>query len=247
MIRLSKEKGIRSEKLIEYFNRLIEADSLLDSEKSFTTRRFKIDINISQMKQERQFLIDELKGNANRKNTVIWIVSSILSIVLVAFGLVFRRSLVYEKRFETLVKENRGEIKNREALPNSSEEQKRFLDDHLRFELLQKLNSFEREQLYLKRNLTLSNLAKKLQTNSSYLSQLINKEKNQNFSQYVKGLRIDYAINRLKTDRKWRKYTVESIAIETGFKSSSSFYKAFKKKTGITPSYFIEKISERTL
>ena len=78
------------------------------------------------------------------------------------------------------------------------------------------------------------------------MSKIINYYKGENFSSYLNNLRIDYAINKLTTDKQYMKYTIQAIANETGFNSSESFSTAFYKKTGIKPSYFrknFEKVS----
>ncbi|WP_159025502.1 AraC family transcriptional regulator [Aquimarina sp. Aq78] len=43
----------------------------------------------------------------------------------------------------------------------------------------------------------------------------------------------------------YRKYTVQAIAQEIGFNNSEAFSKAFYKKTGIYPSYFIKKLEKQ--
>ena len=60
---------------------------------------------------------------------------------------------------------------------------------------------------------------------------------------YLKTLRINYAIERLKIDIVFRKYTIKAIATESGFKGAESFSKEFKKVSGMYPSYFIKKLN----
>lgn len=83
-------------------------------------------------------------------------------------------------------------------------------------------------------------MQKKLETNSTYLSKTINQYKNKNFSQYINDLRIEDTITRLREDKKFRNYSIKAIAEEVGFSNSESFSKAFFKKTGYQPSYFIK-------
>ncbi|NER15283.1 helix-turn-helix domain-containing protein [Leptobacterium flavescens] len=109
-------------------------------------------------------------------------------------------------------------------------------------ELLEKITIFEKENGYLDNHCTLNEVAKRLKTNTSYLSKFINNYKGVSFTKYLTELRIDYALNRLKNDKQFRKYTIKSIAQEVGFNSPEPFAKAFKKKTGIYPSYFIKKL-----
>ena len=79
---------------------------------------------------------------------------------------------------------------------------------------------------------------------SNYLSKIINAHKKMNFSSYLSNLRIDYCVEKLKTDNKFRKFTVHGIAFEIGFNNVESFSKAFHKKTKVYPSSFIKEIEE---
>ena len=94
-------------------------------------------------------------------------------------------------------------------------------------------------------NITLANLAIDFNTNSRYLSKIINVNKGKNFSTYISDLRIDYSIEKLKTNEKFRKLAIKGIAFEIGFNNTESFSKAFYRKTGIYPSYFIKEIEKQ--
>ncbi|HSG50851.1 MAG TPA: helix-turn-helix transcriptional regulator [Rheinheimera sp.] len=91
------------------------------------------------------------------------------------------------------------------------------------------------EQLFLNANLTLVQLAKKLGTNTSRLSQLFNDNLQTSFPTYLNTLRIAHAKALLCTDKK---LSTEHIADLCGFNSLSTFYSAFKKITGTTPAQF---------
>ncbi|RYF19687.1 MAG: AraC family transcriptional regulator [Flavobacteriales bacterium] len=72
------------------------------------------------------------------------------------------------------------------------------------------------------------------------LSSIINQYKNQNFNDYINGLRIDYIIDKLQNDHKYLNYKISYLAEECGFSSHSLFSSAFKKKLKMSPSSFIE-------
>ena len=108
--------------------------------------------------------------------------------------------------------------------------------------ILTALSKFEAKQGYLSTNCTLATTAKKLKTNTSYLSKVINSEYQKTFNTYITELRINYVVQRLKDDEVFRKYTILAIANEVGYKSKESFNKAFKASTGILPSYFIKQL-----
>ncbi len=119
------------------------------------------------------------------------------------------------------------------------------ISDEVQYHLLVKLQKFEESRGYLKSKLNTTDLAKSFVWNSSYLSIVVNTYKQKSFSQYINDLRIDYAVARLQTDTKFRKYTVKAIAQEIGFNTAEAFAKTFYKNTGIYPSYFIKQLESR--
>lgn len=95
----------------------------------------------------------------------------------------------------------------------------------------------KKEQLFLDSSLTIFSLAKEMNTNSKYLSFLINKSLQKNFVLFVNEYRVSLAKEML-LDPGNDKLTIEYIGSNSGFKSKSAFNAAFKKITGITPSIF---------
>lgn len=81
-------------------------------------------------------------------------------------------------------------------------------------------------------------VAEKVKTNKAYLSKVIHSEKQQKIIQYITNFRTDYVLEKLKEDKVFRSYDIESIATELGFKSSDSFSRVFKNKTGNYSSYY---------
>lgn len=89
------------------------------------------------------------------------------------------------------------------------------------------------EKLYLKEQVTLEEIAQKLQTSRTTLSNMINSEEKQNFYSWINCLRIEHAKTIIS---KSPDYTVAQIARLTGFTETSNFSRTFKKITGYTPS-----------
>lgn len=89
-------------------------------------------------------------------------------------------------------------------------------------------------KLFLDCNLSLEKVAKNLNLSNSYLSRMIKKELQTNFTEYLNNLRINEAISYL-SNSDFSNYSITSIGLEAGFNSKSSFYEVFKKKTGKTP------------
>ncbi len=113
-------------------------------------------------------------------------------------------------------------------------------------EILKKVEFWESQHGFLDNSVNLQSLAKKLNTNSTYLSKTINVYKRQNFASYLREIRITYAINDLKQKPEIlkTKSTIQ-IAEMYGFNSLSVFTKSFKSKTGITPGVFFKNLIER--
>ncbi len=80
-------------------------------------------------------------------------------------------------------------------------------------------------------------LAKKLGISSGYLSQQINSAAGMNFSDYINTFRVE-DVKEMLLDPEFDQYSLLSIGYEAGFNSKSTFYSAFKKSTGLTPSSF---------
>ena len=102
--------------------------------------------------------------------------------------------------------------------------------------------AMEKEKLYLDPTLTLPSLAKRLSIPANHLSQIINESFNLNFHDFINQYRINEC-QKLFKDQTQNKRTVLEIAYSVGFNSKSTFNEAFKKRTGITPTEFIEKLS----
>lgn len=88
------------------------------------------------------------------------------------------------------------------------------------------------EKLFLYPNLKVSDLATRLHSNRNYIYHAINVEMGVSFSDYINGLRVDYAARLLEANPD---LSINDVMTRSGFTSSSAFYRNFKKFKGITP------------
>ena len=105
--------------------------------------------------------------------------------------------------------------------------------------LLAKLKRFEKSIKYLNNDMSLAVLAGQFETNTKYLSEIINKHYHDNFNTFINKLRVNYIIEKLKTDSNYINYKISFLAEESGFSSHSSFATVFKTIIGMSPAKFI--------
>ncbi|MGY3211393.1 helix-turn-helix domain-containing protein [Mucilaginibacter sp. HD30] len=102
-----------------------------------------------------------------------------------------------------------------------------------------KVDGLMKEQkIYLEPELTLTDLAKKIGTNPSLLSKVINGVYNKNFNDYVNEFRVQEAIALLQTPG-YQNFSLLAVAYDAGFNSKSTFNRAFKKVTGKSPKDYL--------
>ncbi|SEB43042.1 AraC-type DNA-binding protein [Tenacibaculum sp. MAR_2009_124] len=99
-------------------------------------------------------------------------------------------------------------------------------------------SKMQMEKLFLNNELTLTELAKKLEVKSNHLSQVINERENKNFYNYINTLRVNEFLQIHKAPEN-KNLTILAIALNCGFKSKSTFNKHFKLITGKTPKDYI--------
>jgi AraC-like DNA-binding protein len=104
----------------------------------------------------------------------------------------------------------------------------------------------EVEKLYQETELTLHQLATKLEVPTYQVSQALNDGMKKNFYDLVNGYRVEEA-KRLLLDSKNRNYTILSVGFEAGFNSKTTFNTVFKKFTGLTPTDYRDKERAKVL
>ncbi len=93
------------------------------------------------------------------------------------------------------------------------------------------------EHCYLEPNLTLPQLAERLDCSVNHLSQVINAGFGMSFYDYINGYRVRRAEQMLGAADA-ESQAILDVALAVGFNSSSTFYSAFKKVTGVTPAQY---------
>ena len=98
------------------------------------------------------------------------------------------------------------------------------------------------EKVYENPKLTLSEMAKSLDTNTKNISSVINSGFQMNFNDFINHYRIE-AVKEKMNSGEHHTTTLLGIAFDCGFNSKATFNRAFKKSTSLSPKEYLEKIS----
>ena len=96
------------------------------------------------------------------------------------------------------------------------------------------LNIILIEKRYRDKDFSAKELAKELNTNTRYISAVINSRFNTNFSCLINEYRIKEAMHRM-TDKRYADMTIEEIGKMVGFANRQSFYASFYRMMKETP------------
>jgi AraC-like DNA-binding protein len=99
----------------------------------------------------------------------------------------------------------------------------------------------QEHSLYINSELTLADVANKLNTNVAVISKTINQGFKMNFNDFINTYRIE-AIKQAFSTGEHKKTTLLGIAFDCGFNSKATFNRAFKKNTGLSPKEYLEKL-----
>ena len=113
------------------------------------------------------------------------------------------------------------------------------LSGEMKVELLGKINSvMENGSEYCSEDFTLDRLAVMVDSNTRYVSQVINSTYGKNFNNFINEYRIRMACQRLADEKNYGRHTIGAIGQSVGFKSNTTFTAVFRRLTGMTPSVY---------
>lgn len=198
--------------------------------------------------QESTQKAQEIIKSKNSWLTILLLAGIALIIAMVAIIFTYQwRTKSKQEHYKGIIQSMKAQIELASVPPASemAEEnpgKSKYLTDVTEFERIQKkLLRLEKNEEFLHPDFKLSYLAKKLGTNTAYLSAFFNYYLEKGFNQYLQEKRMEYLVNLLENESIYRKYTVQAIAAHVGYKSPSAFTKIFKSYTGTSLSAYLEK------
>ena len=138
---------------------------------------------------------------------------------------------------QTIVFENIDESIKRDDKKIKETNKNQLEKDNNNFESIIKL--MEEEKVFLHSNISLVDFSRRLSLSPRYLSELIKRKTENNFSQFVNHYRVEEAKTLLLSPEK-KNLSIIAIGYDSGFSSKASFYKVFKEFTSFTPLQFIQ-------
>jgi AraC-like DNA-binding protein len=197
-----------------------------------------------------------LKINAQQKSIVLSVL--LFTITLIGGVVIFLQKQNLEKAYEFLVQKNRlltsitqknqvqvREVKLEKTIKQEiKQQQETELLKKLEIELSEKIETaLEDEKIFLDNTLTLISFAQHLNTNTTYLSKIINNIYNKRFSILINEYRVKEILIYFETNQ-LKELTIFALAQKAGFSSKSAFNSAFKDYTGVTPSFYLKQANK---
>lgn len=187
------------------------------------------------------YIINEISANFIEMDFLIYTSASILIYSIGYF------SLRQPQIFERIQKPNSEVLTGSVVKPveAASYQKSGLTESDAQFYLKNLLMLMDAEKPYLNSELTIRELADKLSLSTHNLSEILNTRLNQKFYDFINRYRVEEVKRRLSVNNS-QKYSLISIAFDSGFNSKSTFNIMFKKFTGMTPSDYRNRLSEKS-
>lgn len=240
LIKYYHRKKMPDEELI-YVNQLLKADSILGKEFRYLVKKVHKEYDTAELLSEKEKIQSEL---AHSRYTGL-IAKGAIGFLIATIGyLIYRQrrlKRLHRQRFEELINNN---IPTLEPVSKEKPLKPLTINPLIAAQISSKIDDFEKKRGYLKKDLNATKLAQSFDTNYKYLCEVIKAKRQKGFTNYINDLRIDYIVQRLKTEPVLRRYTNSTLAAEAGFSTTQHFTTAFKKRTKISPGYFVKEFDK---
>jgi AraC-like DNA-binding protein len=190
-----------------------------------------------------------LKKQELRDQLLFIIILSAAVIILTVLLVIIIRNYRHRNRlYKSIVQQNSKAVEREKELchridimqkeQTSQTEQQTKIDSDKSNDMYERLCfMMEHEHLYKDNQLNREKLAELLETNRTYLAQVIQDHSWQNLSQFINSYRIKEAVS-LLSDKNQTDYPLKQICFDIGFTSMSSFFRIFKNIVGMSPSSY---------
>ncbi len=213
----------------DYYKQSKEADSFSKYNSRFNTLLVENNAKKRAMINSAYHILNENPENTGERKSLYLGIGAVSFLLIASVVFLKRKTLFASKNAPNGNGNKNGDL----VLSQKTEE-----------EILQKLNEFETSTDFLDKDMSMSVLIGRLNTNNKYFRQILKKYKDKDYNTYINELRINYIVNKLQTDPDYLHYKISYLADESGFSSHSKFSAEFRKVTQLSPSQFIESIRD---
>jgi len=192
----------------------------------------------------------EMSLRQQQQQYAILAIAIVLLVVIISAFLLWRQNRTLHARNKSLVEKYR-QVLRAEAAEHELRKLKETATQDTKYSH-SRLNDTQREALLFRiqevldnpdficqQDFTLSQLSKFVDSNTTYVSQVINERYGMTFSNLLGSFRVKEACRRIDEGQQYSNLTIEAIASNIGFKSRTAFINAFKREVGLTPSEYI--------
>lgn len=152
-------------------------------------------------------------------------------------------------RDDTKISGDRGETYNSDASKDgvaADDKGKAILTDEQKRSLMATLTDLmESREDFCEPDFSIDTLASIANTNTRYVSQVINEVYGENFRTFLNSYRIQKAMERMNDSVNYGNYTIKAIAQSVGYKSQANFINVFTKTTGLKPSTYMKLLKDQ--
>lgn len=197
---------------------------------------------------EAELTKQEITSLNSRINYLFWIIAAILLIVVAIVSvtiIILRQKRSLSVAYRVLVEKNEEELRRNERANNmvndatNAQADSQLMPQEQARQLLEKITQvMETSKAIYDAEFSLTVLAKMVDSNTKYVSWVINDTYNKNFKSYLNEYRIREASRMLTDSQQYGNLTTQAIGEMVGYKSHASFIEAFKKNLGMTPATY---------
>lgn len=223
-----------------YVKKLLKVNQFLNDNKYYLSNKVTKEYDNTKLVATKTAIEKSLRRKNNTKSVIILSMVIIGAIMLYRY-LIFRKK--YRKQFQALM--NAGK-KPPNADPITMKEALSDINPEVVETVIKNMQRFEQKKEFLQKDLTQVKLAALLETNTRYIPKIVFHATGKTTIDYLCDLKIEYLVEKLKTDNRVRNYTQKALGQEVGFGSTQNFARAFKSYTGMSSTVFISEL-KRTL
>lgn len=227
-------------------NQLLKADNLLNESYKYLVSKIHKEYNTNELLFEKEKIHAQF---LKEKQHVYFFIGLVIILFIISFFLTYRHlknKRLYKQKFDELMLKINSDTKSK-SKTKSDKSPLLDINPETAASVLRQLEKFEHNKKFLEKDLTLSKLAVRFNSNPKYLSTIIAYYRDKSFSKYINDLKIDYLLNLLKTDKLYRNYSNAALAEEAGFTSTQRFTNAFLARAEISTTYFIKQIKKENI